>query len=572
MKVHRAALTGRSGSGPDLLGGIRWIMTLRLTVATVMLLVTVLLQVREGAGFFSTPMRGLYLFAGLAYLLTIVYAAIAPRVRDQARFASVQLGLDLVLLSGVVLITGGAASPFLILYFLIIIGAGILFYRAGSLVAATASAVLYGAAVSLPLIPQVAALIDPGGTSLAMSVAAVGYRHLLAVFGFFLVAFLSSHLAESLRRVGEELSVASASLAELERRSEHILQSIASGLVTVDLSGRITYCNRAAERIAQIRAESVVGRAFTDVFSLPEGADPWRTPATLEAAALRVEGRIVGRRNKDDLLLGMTFSPLRDEGANVTGVICAFQDLTLIRRMEEQIRRSDRLAAVGELAAGMAHEIRNPLASLSGSIKILSEELQLEGMGRELMQIVTGEVSRLDALITDFLSYASPREPQPRGTDLALLARETATLLRQSHEDPLRIEVAVAPGAPTAAEVDPQQVRQVFWNLSRNAVEAMPAGGLLRITVAGAADAVTVTFADTGVGIPASAQPKIFTPFFSTKERGTGLGLAIVFRIVEAHGGRVDVESAPGRGTTIRVGFPVVARMAAAPVAVVGAA
>jgi len=342
--------------------------------------------------------------------------------------------------------------------------------------------------------------------------------------------------------------------------------------VTVDLAGRITYCNRAAERIAQVRAEAVVGRAFTDVFRLPEGADPWRAPATLEAAALRVEGRIAGREGEEDLLLGMTFSPLRDEGANVTGVICAFQDLTRIRRMEEQIRRSDRLAAVGELAAGMAHEIRNPLASLSGSIKILSEELQLEGMGRELMQIVTAEVSRLDALITDFLSYASPREPQPRRTDLALLARETATLLRQSHDEPWRIEVVEAGAGPAAAEVDPQLVRQVFWNLSRNAVEAMPAGGLLRITVSGAADAVTVAFADNGVGIPAAAQAKIFAPFFSTKERGTGLGLAIVFKIVEAHGGRLDVESAPGRGTEVRVGFPAAARAPSAAVAFGGAA
>jgi hypothetical protein len=174
-------------------------MTLRLTVATVILVVSALLQVR-GGGLLLDPDAGLYLFAGFA-CLTIVYGALAPRVRDQSRFASVQLGLDLVLLSGVVLITGGAASPFLILYFLIIIGSGILFYRAGSLAAAGASALLYGAAVALPLIPRVAAFIDPEGTSLAMSRAAVGYRHLLAVFGFFLVAFLASHLAESLRRV-----------------------------------------------------------------------------------------------------------------------------------------------------------------------------------------------------------------------------------------------------------------------------------------------------------------------------------------------------------------------------------
>jgi len=540
-------------------------MVLRLTVATVTLLVSILLQVREGEGFFSTPMRGLYLFAGLAYLLAIVYAVLEHQVRDQVRFAIVQIAGDLVLLSGIVLITGGAASPFIILYFLVVIGAGILFYRAGSMITAGASAVLFGVAVAAPFVTRVAAFIDPEGTTLAMGRAAVGYRYLLAVFSFFLVAFLASHLAESLRRVGEELSSASASLADLERSSEHILQSIASGLVTIDLDGVITYCNRAAERIAQVQAAAVVGFAFKEVFKLPAGLDPWSDPKTFAGAPLRLEGLIAGRGG--DLLLGMTFSPLHDDTNHAAGVICAFQDLTRIRRMEEQMRRSDRLAAIGELAAGVAHEIRNPLASLSGSISMLREELQLEGTGRELMEIVTSEISRLDALITDFLSFASPREPLVCRTDLGALARETATLLRQSHLGPWRIEVSEKGDLPVVAEVDPHLVRQVFWNLSRNAIEAMPGGGLLEIGVATASDTVSVAFADCGGGIPTAAMPKIFTPFFSTKERGTGLGLAIVFKIVEAHCGRVDVESVPGRGTTVQVIFPI--RQSEARVAVV---
>jgi two-component system sensor histidine kinase PilS (NtrC family) len=299
----------------------------------------------------------------------------------------------------------------------------------------------------------------------------------------------------------------------------------------------------------------VVGRAFSEVFRLPSGLAPWRDPQLLVGAPLRLEGMIAGRGS--ELLLGMTFSTLHNDREGAAGVICAFQDLTRIRRMEEQVRRSDRLAAIGELAAGMAHEIRNPLASLSGSITMLREELQLEGTGHELMEIVTSEISRLDALISDFLGFASPREPLVCRTDLGALARETATLLRQAHQGPWRIEVVETGDSPFLAEVDPHLVRQVFWNLSRNAIEAMPAGGPLEIIVATAADTVTVAFADCGGGIPAAAMPKIFTPFFSTKERGTGLGLAIVFKIVEAHHGRVDVASSPGRGTTIRVVFPI---------------
>jgi two-component system sensor histidine kinase PilS (NtrC family) len=189
---------------------------------------------------------------------------------------------------------------------------------------------------------------------------------------------------------------------------------------------------------------------------------------------------------------------------------------------------------------------------------MLREELQLEGMGRELMEIVTGEISRLDALITDFLGFASPREPLVCRTDLGALARETATLLRQSHQASWQVEVREKADLPVVAEVDPDLVRQVFWNLSRNAIEAMPGeGGLLEIIVAAVDDTVSVAFADNGGGIPPAAIPKIFTPFFSTKERGTGLGLAIVFKIIEAHCGRVDVASSPGRGTTVRVVFPV---------------
>ena len=570
MKDHRETPEWRPGDDPEFAGRIRWMMILRLTVATVILLVSVLLQLREGAGFFSTPMRGLYLFAGLAYLLSIVYAAIARQVRDQVRFAIVQFAGDLILLSGIVLITGGAASPFIILYFLIIIGAGILFYRAGSLVAAGASAVLYGVAVAAPLLPRVAAFIDPDGATLAMSRAAIGYRHLLAVFSFFLVAFLASHLAESLRRMGEELSITSASLEELERRSEHILQSIASGLVTIDLDGRITYCNRAAERIAQVQAPAVIGRAFADVFELTPGSDPWRDQRMLQGPPLRVEGRMAGRGG--DLLLGMTFSPLFADRGGMSGVICAFQDLTRIRQMEAQVRRSDRLAAIGELAAGMAHEIRNPLASLSGSIAMLREGLHLEGTDRELMDVVTSEISRLDALISDFLGFASPRELVARQTDIGMLARETAILLRQSRQGSWRIEIAERGERPVMAEVDPKLLRQVFWNLSLNAIEAMPAGGLLEIEVAVADGMVTVAFADHGGGIPPAAMSKIFTPFFSTKERGTGLGLAIVFKIVEAHQGRIDVESAHGSGTTVRVRFPVNQPSAPAAVACGGAA
>ncbi len=549
---------GAVRDAPALAGRLRWLLALRLIVATIMLGATVAIQVRQGEGFLATPLRGLYLAAGIAYLVTITCAILLPRVRDLRRFGALQLAADLLLLSAVVVITGGVGSPFLLVYFLVIIGAAILFYRAGSLVAAAASAALYGIAVAAPLVPPVAGMVDREGAYAALSVAEIGYRHLLATFGFFLVAFLASHLTESLRRMGRELSEASASLAGLERRNELILQSIASGLVTTDLAGRIAYVNRAAERIVQIDAAAALGRPFGEIFSVEGPRQPWRAPDRLGPAPLRLDGRLAG--GGEDSLLGMTFSPLLDEAGSVSGVICSFQDLTAIRRMEEQVRRSDRLAAVGELAAGMAHEIRNPLASLSGSIQLLSEGLQLQGEDRELLEIVRRESGRLNALITDFLQYASPRAPQLLDTDLGELARETATLLSQARGPGWRVAVEEEHPGCCRAQVDPKLFRQVFWNLALNGVEAMPRGGALRIGLAaGPGGEAVVTFADEGTGISAGDRSRIFTPFFSTKEGGTGLGLAVVHRIVEAHGGRIEVESPPGGGTLVRVAVPTAA-------------
>jgi two-component system sensor histidine kinase PilS (NtrC family) len=560
-----------SSGGRDLSGRIKWLMILRIVVVTVMLGFTVLLQLREGTEFFSTPMRSLYLFIGFFYFLTIAYSIASHLGAASAGFALLQIGVDLVLLSGIVLLTGGTESLFSITYFLVIIGASTLFYRWGGILAAAASALLYGAAVAAPLSPAVAALVGHEQTYLTVSTAYVGYKIVLNVFGFFLVAALSSSLAESLRLTGEALSEKSSHLAELEKRSENILQNISSGLITTGMAGKITYVNRTAERISGIDAASSQGRGLLEIFQLKDNWNPYENLKILEGPPFRVEGWV--RDGPEDQYLGMTFSLLRDEGESVSGVICSFQDLTQIRKMEEQIRRSDRLAVVGELAAGMAHEIRNPLASLSGSIQLLSEDLTLEDTNRELMEIVNREVSRLNSLITDFLHFASPRPLQLKVIDLLAALQETVTLLQQSSGPEREVRVS-APEGDYRAEVDPMLMKQVFWNLARNAVEAMPEGGELvvaaeRFPVQGEGgvivDNLEISFADTGAGIPSHEVDRVFTPFYSTKEQGTGLGLSIVFKIVEAHGGRVEVESRSSGGTVFRVRVP--ARQGAASLA-----
>jgi len=549
--------------GRKLTDRIKWLLILRMVVVTFMLGFTVLLQIREGTEFFSTPLRSLYLFIGVYYLLTIGYSIAFHRGISGPRFALLQIIVDLLLISGIVLVTGGVESLFSIAYFLVIMGASILFYRWGGVLAAGASALLYGLAVWVPFLPDIAAYVDYEKVYPSLSRAYVVYRIIFNTFGFFLLAGLSTYLAESLRRTGEELSVKSTHLAELERRSENILQNISSGLITTDLSGAINYINRAAERIAEKGAGEVLGKPLLEFFQFREDWDPFENLPSLENLSFRVEGWM--RDKPGEQYFGLTFSLLRDESKRVSGVICSFQDLTRIKRMEEQIRRSDRLAVVGELAAGMAHEIRNPLASLSGSIQLLTEELVLAETSRELMDIVNREVSRLNGLITDFLRFASPRPLQLRISDLREMLEETATLLQQAGDAGCRVEVVAREG-DYRAEVDPTLMKQVFWNFSRNAIEAMTGGGTLTLEIESlpveyeggeVVDHLRISFRDTGVGIPHDEVEKLFTPFYSTKEQGTGLGLAIVFKIVEAHHGRIEVQSRPGQGTAFSVQLPV---------------
>ena len=447
-------------------------------------------------------------------------------------------------------------------YFLAIIGASILLYRRGSLVTAGISALFYSIAVWAPYFPSLASFLDYEQVYHSLSRVYVLYRIVLTSFGFFLVAVLSSYLAETLRQTGEELSVTSDHLDKLERRSEDILQSIASGLVTMTLTGHIDYINRMAGKIVSIRGEEALGRHFLDIFELKEGWDPFENMHSFEREPHRVEGWVRGGLSEEQCL-GMTFSLLRETGGQTAGVICSFQDLTQVKKMEEQIRRSDRLAVVGELAAGMAHEIRNPLASLSGSIQLLAEEEVPRETGRELMEIVKSEVSRLNTIITDFLRFANPRPLQLKFIDLLVILRDTVTLLQKSSSPECEILFHDGGEEECYAEVDPVQIKQVFWNFCSNAVEAMPAGGRLVVSIGRTAagseareEQVKITFADTGVGIPAGEIDKVFTPFHSTKEQGTGLGLAIVSKIVEAHHGRIDVESRIGEGAVFSIFLP----------------
>jgi len=542
-------------------------MFLRVVVVTFLLGATVLLQVRETRNLLTPPLIGLYGLIGTTYLLTLLYVFLLKRVRNLKGMAYGQILLDLLAATVLVYLTGLEESVFSSIYNLSIITGSILLYRQGGLTTASLSAMLYGGLLDLRYYEVISPLALGPQRPAPSAGSDLFYTILVNVSAFFIVALLSSYLAEQARKTQQELQETQSDLSRLTAVHENILRCLHSGLLTTDLNGRVQYANRAAEEITGVPAGGIVGKEVFDLF-------PELTPDLLkdaQDAASPVEGRrramTYQRPDGARIHLGFSLAPLRSADGTRIGTIVHFQDLTQTIAMEEHLRRVDRLASVGEMAARLAHEIRNPLASLSGSIQLLQDELSLDGANRRLMEIVTQETQRLNALLTDFLLFAKPERPSIERFDLSGALRETLQLIGEQKREGALIKVVshIAPGL--MVEADPKKMSQVIWNLLNNALEAMPQGGELRVqaqwaTVPGAAGGgeggpwVLLEIEDTGVGIPKELQTRIFDPFFTTKDRGTGLGLSTVHRSLEGMGGRIEVQSEPGKGAKFSVWIP----------------
>ncbi len=538
---------------------LKWLMALRVVIVTVLLGASIVLQVGYGH-IGKTTTSFLYLIAS-TYCLTIAYSLLLNRLERIALFAYVQICLDLVFETVLVYLTGGIESPFSPFYMITSIAASIILGRKGGSLTASLASILFGVLVDL----QYFRLL-PGMEASTYSNIETLYLLFLNIVAYLTVAYLSGGLAEKLSFTRERLKEKATGLAELKAFHEHVVQSMSTGLMTTGLNGEITSFNRAAEEIMGCRFEEVKGKPWWEIFDaadlkrLISDERPLTEPFRFD--------RDCHRKNGVRLVLGMTVSPLKNEEGRQIGGVWIFQDLTRIREMEIEIEHKKRLATIGEMAAGMAHEIRNPLASLSGSLQVLSKDVRLEDEeSRRLMEIALKETERLNGIITAFLMYARPIPLNRKRWDINQLVEETLSLLRNSKEyrDNIEIQSHRSPGELWAV-VDPDQIRQVFWNLSINACQAMPKGGRLfvstrAVTVNSNKDRlgtpwIEVTFSDNGFGIQQENISKIFYPFFTTKDRGSGLGLSIVHRVIETHQGRVHVESRPGQGTRFTLLLP----------------
>src|SRR6185436_15908839 len=549
-----ASAGGGSPPPTDLRRRLRWLIAIRAVISTALLLGATFAQITQPGSF---PVNPFFFLIGAAYALTAFYAATLRYVDRYRWLVDLQLVGDAIVVSAFIYFTGGITSYFSSLYVLGIVAASTVQFRRGGMLVGVLSAVLYGGVVLAQYLTAAGLLHDPWLQSTILPQRSVaGYTYLLNTFGFFAVALLSGSLAESVRATGARLVQASSQIADLQALNQHVIDSLPSGLATTDNSGRVVTFNRAAEFITGRPSASVIGRPIGEVLQLAPDTVGALTADLGGSRGRRMEGHYL--RDGRHMEIGLSAANLEAPGGR-RGYLFTFQDVTEFKKLERDARMQQRLAAVGEMAAGIAHEIRKPLASMSGSIQILRQELPLSSEQGQLMDIVLRESERLNTTITSFLAYARPQKFAIERFDVRRALNDAALLLRNSNElqDGHVIDVDL-PDTELWYEADEGQIKQIVWNLASNGLRAMPAGGHLQLsgTRDRGADGVVITVRDEGVGIPSEELDALFQPFHGHFVKGSGLGLAIVHRIVTDYNGEIQVNSQPGRGTTVALHLP----------------
>ncbi len=539
----------------DLRRKLAWLVAARAVVGTLLLGTATVVQIRRPG---SLPIDPFFVLIGLIYALTALYAATLRFVDRHQWLADVQLAGDAIIVSAFLYFTGGITSAFSSLYVLPILAGSVVGYRRGGVLVATFSSVLYAGLVLAQYLTAYGLMNDPWLATMTLPArSAAQFIVAMNVFGFVAVALLSGSLANRVRTADVRLQAASDELADLQALNQHVIDSLQSGLVTTDTEQRVLTFNHGAEAITGVMAADATRRSVGEVLQLPSSLVDQLTRDLPDGPA-RAEFHFRTADGRGDVEIGLAVTHLDTPGGRM-GFLLTFQDVTLIKKLERDARIQQRLAAVGEMAAGIAHEIRNPLASMSGSIQILRQELPLSAEQEQLMDIVLRESERLNTTIRSFLAYARPQRFAIARFDVRRALNDTALLLRNSSE--LReghvIDVDV-PDRELWYEADEGQIKQIVWNLATNGLRAMPEGGRLLLTAAvePSSEGVVVAVKDEGVGIPPEELDGLFQPFHGRFVKGSGLGLAIVHRIVSDYQGEIHVSSQPGAGTTVSVRLP----------------
>ncbi len=546
---------------------LQGLLLFRLLMAIFILVLTILVQSRRtGEDLLGHHLDLLCMFSSILFAFTAVAAvSLKYRISRLIRFAYLQLFFDVAAVTVLVYFSGGVDSLLSVLYMPVIISAALMLSRRGSLWIASVCTLAYGSLLDL----QFFGFISP----IQMVDEATGrgdsgsYLHCILTncAAFYLVAFLSGYLAEALHKSSEELRKREKDLSQLEALHQNIVQSISSGLLTADIEGRIYLFNRSVQEILGLPADRIEGRNLSEVIPGLAIARPHPTgvPETNSREPhSRMEVSYSHPRGQK-LRLGYSISRLETETGEPHGWIVTFQDLTQMKKLEDDMLRMEHLAFAGRVAAEIAHEIKNPLAAMSGSVQMLQAEAASNPLQTRLLSILLREIQRIDALVKDFLWLSKGVQKPERKEPVAVCAimDEILPLLAarkiSSRSHTVRAEYVCEP----VVMMDSHQFRQIVWNLLENAIEAMPGGGSLtvRIGLAGEGDdaKARIDIEDTGPGVPEEMRDKIFEPFLTTKEMGAGLGLSIVYQLAANAGGRVEVSRSPSGGAVFTLFFPI---------------
>lgn len=546
--ARRPVLRGR-GSSEETKG--RNVLLLRSGITFALLASAVSVHFREPELILSGGFQYLYAAIVLSYgWLLLRYAVWGTRELPLPCFVAQAL-VDVAFVSLIVFATGLYDSVFAFMYIVIILLGSLEMFMKGAMLWAALSSACY---VALLYLQMTGAVVPPGGQEAPLVLSAILRPSLTNSIGFLLTGVLSGLLGEDIRRTRIRMHEREGVLQKLETFHKYVVENIPSGILTVDPQGRVSLINDTACAILAVDKEAVAGRPVDEVL---EGI-------TLEIS--RADSRLprpellFRRADGTEIFLGFSSSPMKDGEGNVIGNVVIFQDLTPVKHMEERVRIADRLAVVGEMAAGLAHEIRNPLASIAGSSQMLHELPEMPEMSRALLDIIGRESRRLNNLISDFLAYTGPSLRNVAVVDMRRLIQEIVEAVRTGEGRDAGVGVETTDFASLHVDGDAELLRQVLWNLVRNAVHATPRGGRVLLglfrQVRHNEPYVVTSVSDTGTGIDPAILGKIFNPFFTSKEGGTGLGLSISQRIVQFHRGFIEVRSVPGQGSTFSVFLP----------------
>ena len=545
----------------------RWLMFFRFVIVTILLSIAFFIQIKGTESSPQIEFSPIYSIIALTYLFSFAYFFISKLIKNIRLNIYIQSFSDLSLITGLVYVTGGIDSIYSVFYPLVILYSALFLAGRGGLITASVGSIFYGLLLDLEYYGLIQP-VYPWGYDYNSSAGYVFSRIFIHIISFYLVALLASFAVKQEKMARDLLGEKENAFDQLDLLYKSIIESVDTGILTIDLHGNIKSFNRGAEEITGFLRYEIINKKLYDVFPVlskmlnKEGI--WKQKSRFEAAD---SGKI----------LGCSVSPLVDGNREKIGNILIFQDLTVIKEMEGQIEKNKRLAFVGEMAAGLAHEIRNPLASISGPIQMLNKNLRLDQTDRKLMRIILRGKDRLDGFVKDFLLLARPKQSERKHINVEAIIDDLLESFRFSPEWCEDIEIIKDLCDQTSLYGNKAEIRQVICNLILNAVQAMPEGGILKIKTTtyspvilpdsplvklgkdGLSDRkkyLEIRISDTGCGIEEKSQDSIFEPFYTTKENGTGLGLAIVNRIVESHMGKIRIKSKPGKGTDCIILLP----------------